>query len=391
MQAIGNLHLTAEKREKLCRDCESLQNSAMSALKRNFQIESQGATFRDVLSIAIAVLSQNGNQADYEMFVYREGFYRGASVSLLLCTLAFVLRAFRQTSIDLGNLHGKLADYKGHKIAQAILTHPHHDHISDCGPLTANEKLHPTLITCPNDKESTDAVDWSRIKNRDGNKSLEKYKKLYAGRELPLQTIEHTSSNSMTQDLEYGLYYIKPAVCEDLHTDDNEYGNSLSVVSYIRYGKNSILLPGDVTPLAMEKILGQTEGAEKRFTVFNKKVQQEHPRWIKETFDQPSLKGRLGEHGLTVLLAPHHGLKSCYSPELYAAIKGGKPDLVAISEMQAPGEGQGEIDGRYQSESGSNGLTVKISGTDEFRRSVTTKGHHILIRMNGTGKTASGK
>jgi len=186
--------------------------------------------------------------------------------------------------------------------------------------------------------------------------------------------------------MEYGIYYVKPSTCEGLHKDDNEYGNSLSIVTYLRYGSQSILFPGDITPLAMEKVLAQSEGVEKRFTVFRKTTQLDHPKWTTETFDQPSLKSRLGTYGLSVLVASHHGLESCYSPELYAAIKGGKPDLVAISEMHSVSDGQGKIDARYQSREGSVGLTVKIGGTDTFRNSVTTKSNHILIRFSGNGK-----
>ena len=293
---------------------------------------------------------------------------------------------FSTADFILDNLHSRLSDYGGKRIAQAILTHPHHDHISDCGPLSENAELHPALITCPNDKDPKDSIDWKRIKNRDGNKSIAKYKKLYEGRELPLQTIVPAAAQTTYQDFEYGLYYVKPSVCAGLHKDDNEYGNSLSIVTYFRYGNQSILFPGDITPLAMEKVLVQSEGVEKRFTVFNQRVQLEHPTWIKQTLDQPSLKERLGTYGLSVLVASHHGLESCYSPELYAAIKDNKPDIVAISEAYAVGEGQGRIDARYQSKDGSKGMTIKLAGNDVFRNSVTTKSNHILIRLSGSGQ-----
>jgi len=58
---------------------------------------------------------------------------------------------FSTSDFILNNLHKLLDDYEGKRIAQAILTHPHHDHISDCGSLRDNQKLHPALITCPND------------------------------------------------------------------------------------------------------------------------------------------------------------------------------------------------------------------------------------------------
>lgn len=293
---------------------------------------------------------------------------------------------FSTSKFLLDHLCPKLDAYENRKIAQAVLTHPHHDHISDCGPLSDNKMLYPALITCPNDKDSSDSVDWTRIKNRDGNKSIAKYKALYDGRKLPLQTIKHTSPYRPALDLEYGLYYVKPSVCDDLHAGDNEYGNSLSIVTYFRYGDQSVLLLGDITPEAMEKLLVQSEGVEKRFTIFSKQAQLDHPRWTSETFDQPSLQSRLKAYGLTVLVAPHHGLESCYSPELYAAMRAGKPEIVAISEAYAVGENQGRIDARYQCADGSSGLTVKLGGVDTFRNSVTTKSNHILIRLTGKGR-----
>jgi len=292
---------------------------------------------------------------------------------------------FSTADFILDNLHQELGEHEKNKIAQAILTHPHHDHISDCGPLSENKKLHPTLITCPNDKDLDDAVKWDRIKNRDGNKSLAKYKALYEKRQPGLQTIKHTSKYTTAHELEYGIYYVRPSVCDVMHKDDNEYGNSLSIVTYLRYGQNSILFPGDITPAAMEKILNQTQGVEKRFTVFSKSAQEAHPRWTTETFDQPSLKSRLKEYGLSVLVASHHGLESCYSPELYSAIKNDKPGIVAISEMYGAGEGQGRIDARYQSKDGSIGQSVKTAGKDEPCHSITTKSNHILIKFNGSG------
>ena len=130
---------------------------------------------------------------------------------------------FSTADFILDNLQAKLDDYGGNRIAQAILTHPHHDHISDCGPLTENKKLYPTLVTCPNDKETADSINWDRINNRDGNKSISKYKKLYEGRHLPLQTIKFDSRRTSFHELEYGIYWVKPSVCDELHSDDNEY------------------------------------------------------------------------------------------------------------------------------------------------------------------------
>jgi len=294
---------------------------------------------------------------------------------------------FSTSEFIVKNLCPYLSTYENRPIAQAILSHPHHDHISDCGSLESRDsKLHPYLLTCPSDRDSRDGfVDWTRIKNIDGNKSLDTYRRLFQNREPGLRTLKYDLQRTTVADLEYGIYYLRPSVCQKLHTNDNEYGNSLSIVTYFRYGNHSILFPGDVTPEAMQRILTESSGVEKRFTIFSRTSQANNPRWTKETFNQPSLKGRLATYGLTVLVAPHHGLESCYSSDLCAAIRSGKPGLVAISEKYAVAEGQGKIHANYQGATASFGMYAKFNGTDKWCNSVTTKSNHILIRMSGTG------
>ena len=97
-----------------------------------------------------------------------------------------------------------------------------------------------------------------------------------------------------------------------------------------------------------------------------------------KTGSQPTLKKLLGQ-GLTVLVAPHHGLESCYSKELFAAMRGSKPSLNVLSERRKAHDGDGTTDARYQSEAGARGLSVDVDGNPAVRRSVSTKnGHHIL-------------
>jgi beta-lactamase superfamily II metal-dependent hydrolase len=274
--------------------------------------------------------------------------------------------------------------YDGRKIAQAVISHPHTDHIRECEELSKPD-LYPALITCPHDKSPEEAVDWSRIKNQDGDRSLKHYRMLFEQRRLPLQTIKHNSINRPKQTFEYGIYYLRPPVCATLHKDDNQYGNAMSMVFYLRYGSNSILIPGDITSEAMQKLLDQTEGVEKRFTIFDAETQRYNPDWHQKTGSQPSLKQRLKDYGLSVLIAPHHGLESCYSSELALALRGGKPQINVISEKRQTHENQGCIHHGYQSEQGASGLTVRFPDKLEKRYSITTKSGHILIRFNGSG------
>lgn len=288
------------------------------------------------------------------------------------------------------NLVPKLDLYKdpqgvNHKIAQAVLSHPHSDHIAQCEALS--DGLSPALLTCPHDKQVDEKLNWERIKNRDGEEGIvDAYKSLYKGRTPPLQTIGYQARWHIP-NLEYGIYYIRPPVCETLHpTDDNAYGNSTSIVFYLRHANNSILFPGDMTPEGMKHILEERRGTEKRYTVFDARWTNDNPTANSRTGSQPGLKSLLQQKGLTVLVAPHHGLESCYSQDLYDSMKGGKPRLVVISERRKAHENDGSTDAAYTSDAGASGLRVRFEGAEDTKTFITTKnGHHIVIVFDSSG------
>jgi hypothetical protein len=176
-------------------------------------------------------------------------------------------------------------------------------------------------------------------------------------------------------------------VCDELHSDDdNKYGNATSIMLYLRHGLNTILFPGDMTPEGMEEILDDGEGVEKRFTTFEPSFSRNHPDWHETTSDQPGLGTLLDEHGLSILVAPHHGLESCFSPILYDTMKDGQPQLVVISEKRHTRPQDGEIHADYRGNKGAIGLNVWKDGKREKTHSLSTvNGHHILIVFNGTG------
>lgn len=284
----------------------------------------------------------------------------------------------------------KYPDANGHRIAQAVLSHPHEDHITNCGVLR-EEGLYPALLTCPNDKTEGERFDWTRHGNPDGTEELiETYKSLYAKRTPPLQSIRYDGTLSLP-NLEYGLYYVRPPVCETLHpSDDNKYGNATSIMLYFRHGGHSILFPGDMTPEGMELVLA--DKAEKRYSRFYNTGAAATADWHLKTGSQPSLRSLLGTHGLTVLLAPHHGLESCYCRELYDAIHAPyptlahKPQLVVISERRKRHENDGNTDERYYGDRGGTGVMATVGGEAKRVSCLGTKaGLHILILFHGTG------
>lgn len=287
------------------------------------------------------------------------------------------------------NFLKKLDDYKEHKIAQAILSHPHEDHVTECEELYDGEEMRPTLVTCPHDKdgsEKDEKLNWNRIKNRDAELK-KRYTTVYEGRKPPLQTIQYDSKLPVPPRLEYGIYYVRPPQVEKLHADDNKYGNGTSIVFYYRHGVHSILVPGDITPECMRQILNEAEGTEKRYTKFDRRFTQEHPNWHEKSFDQPSLRFGLSTDGLSILVAPHHGLESCFCPELFQVMRNNKPMLNIISEKRQLSESDGKVHDFYQKPDGASGLDIVCDGAlERQRRSVSTRnGHHILIIFKGVG------
>ncbi len=283
-----------------------------------------------------------------------------------------------------------LDGYKDKPVAQRFVSHPHADHLTDIGcvkdPDEERSPFNAALHTCPHDKSGAaqpEALDWDRIKNPGGSEdNVEIYKSLYARRALPLQTIQYDSTRS-AMNVEYGLYYVRPPVVAGLFpTDDQEYGNGTSLVVYYRHSIHSILLTGDINPDTLKRILEERTGLEKRYTVFERSWAATYPHWHDVTGNQPALKRLLGDNGLSILLAPHHGLESGFSEDLYKAIKGGKPGLVAISEKRHKKDTDGTVHPKYRTSDGAVGQYVSIEGKVEKRYSVSTQsGHHMLFQF----------
>jgi hypothetical protein len=99
LQAVGNLHVRAENRRKLCRDCHTLQTVAVEALKNKYQITTVCRSLSDVTALAFAIMSQTGKSDAYEVFVYREGFYRAGYLGFAMLAFSFLLRTINTTFI----------------------------------------------------------------------------------------------------------------------------------------------------------------------------------------------------------------------------------------------------------------------------------------------------
>jgi beta-lactamase superfamily II metal-dependent hydrolase len=285
-------------------------------------------------------------------------------------------------------------------IPQIIVSHPHNDHIGEIVKLKRNvtgdddigDKLHPHLLTCPHDippKEGQrdERFDFGRMGDATDTEELKHYRSLFKGRTPPLLSLEPTVE---CEGFEYGIFYVRPPEVEKIHDADQDYINGSSVCLYLKYGDNSILIPGDITPAVLERIIDGGAGVQRRYTVFSD--EDYNKDWSRMNSDQPSLKNLLKEHGLTVLVAPHHGLESSFPERLYKVVKGGKPDFVVISERRKSKDAPGTVDQRYQSEDGSKGVTIDVDGDNdegddgEGRHSLGTRsGYHIAIAFPRDG------
>ncbi|MHA1973120.1 MAG: MBL fold metallo-hydrolase [Candidatus Hodarchaeales archaeon] len=278
------------------------------------------------------------------------------------------------------NLLEKIAKYNDQNFGQILITHPHADHISDIQSLS---DFSYSLITCPHNKSEEEKFDFSVLES---HKNLDTYLKLINHRNLPLQTIQYSSRYTSPINAEYGIYYIRPPkIKSSIFENDNfKYTNASSIVFYFKYGNNSILIPGDQLPESFEYLLDKTDGVEKRYSILS--YEGKFKDWHYKTSDQPSLKSVLLESGLSVLIAPHHGLESGFSTRLYECIKDNKPNIVIISEKRHLNDSDGSIDSRYQSCNGSKGHSAIIDGVHtENNYSLTTRNnHHFLVKFTST-------
>lgn len=275
-------------------------------------------------------------------------------------------------------------------VAQMICSHPHHDHIQEAPLVNESEVIKNALITLPHHLQVTgqqdERLDFRRIERDDNRDIMAEYRKLYEKRKPPLQTLNPDLVPPMTEDVVTAVYYMRPPAVSSVHANnDHHYGNGVSICLYIRHGKHTIWIPGDVTPEVHRHLIEGTQWVEKRYSDFSSSAGRYVSDYHSRTSTQPSVRNIFKDHGLSLLLAPHHGLESCFCQEIFDAIPGGKPWLNIVSEKRHTGENDGSIDARYSDEFHAAGGPVNIDGYSEFRRKVSTQnGHNILLVLGGT-------
>ncbi len=276
------------------------------------------------------------------------------------------------------------------KIAQSVLSHPHLDHIRDIDRLM---KLNPSLHTCPNDKDPIDGwpderVNWDLVDNAEDEEDLiGKYRAAYKERSLPLRVFDF---GDVVSNFAYSLFYIRPPVSED-RLPKADYTNNLSVFSQIQYGGSNLFIGGDIMASGMKHVLA--EGSEVRVT-----GDGIHTDAADRTSDRVLFR-KWAKAGYSIFVAPHHGLKSAYSQELFDHLRDNNATikLNVISEKSNTGDGQGDIHPAYQKKSDvvqGRSVLLRVETDDgewdiksEERCSLTTRSDgHVLVAMYRTAK-----
>lgn len=234
-----------------------------------------------------------------------------------------------------------------YQIDQLIISHPHNDHISDL--INFNEYFHPALVTCPNDNDGmaeTDKINWDLITNPNDIYVKFLRKNVLPGRKPPLISCHPHLS----------LFWIPPKTseeCDDLNKVN--YSNNISLVCYIYFNNNSILLPGDIMKDGMAWLINNSN----------------------------SFKNTLAK-GIDFLIAPHHGLKTSFSTELFNCIPNNKiKRLNIVSEKTVTEDSNRVVDSRYSNSyycEGRNNLSTPESIVCQRK----TSSGHILLDFNNS-------
>lgn len=219
------------------------------------------------------------------------------------------------------------------RVDSLIVTHPHEDHLDD---IFALSPLPLSMFTRPTHLSEADV----RANNDNPGPALDKYFELsdsITGR-IDSSNDMHASHNTGGLSLEH--FFPRASSKSNL--------NNHSIVSVASYSGFKILIPGDNEAASWKELLEDRN--------FVNSVQ-----------------------GTDVLVAPHHGRESGFSPELFNHIS---PRLTVVSDGPA---GSTSVTDRYSARS-SGAKVEKRSGGSDTKKCVTTRSNGVVsIRVEDSG------
>lgn len=249
-----------------------------------------------------------------------------------------------------------------YKVDQLIISHLHKDHISAITDFY--QYFSPDLLTCPNDKHNqpTDEIlNWELLNIDTDDESVKTIKEMWENRRPPLTTSINIGANA-----EQNIFWIPPKIVESTNALRNEsYANNTSLLSVYRINGHTVLLPGDLQKEGIKHLL------ENDYHDY-----ENHRSAARET-----LKNILTKHRVCVLVAPHHGLESAFSVDLFQIMYSGKTRCLNIisEKINNPDENR-NVDSRYSSQiycDGDNNLLSTNNSPNNYQRK--TSGGHICI------------
>ncbi|HUW71897.1 MAG TPA: hypothetical protein VMV66_01735 [Candidatus Humimicrobiaceae bacterium] len=258
-------------------------------------------------------------------------------------------RSFRNTDV--------IENTDKYYIDQLFLSHLDNDHISDYENF--REKFHPDYMTCPNDNDTQDSIFKIVIKfftgvDKPRDLAISDMRKRFSDRPNPYGM---SPSNPLVSTVpEIKLFYIKPTECEGSDDLEPKYSNNISLLLFFHVGNKTILMPGDILKEGMEYLINKN----------------------------PDFKKQLNNFGIDFLVAPHHGLVTAFSEQLFREIRGNKTRLNIISEKvreDDSDENRSDVDKRYYDSGYSTGENSLK------QNAVKTSMGHIIIDL----ETAEGE
>ena len=205
-------------------------------------------------------------------------------------------------------------------IDQLFLSHLDRDHISDYSKFS--KSFYAQIMTCPNN-------------NRGLRSEFQVHEELLGGElETRESVLQHMRNKRRVEDHfnplfsvipSTSIYYLTPEYCYNEPDLKASYANNISIAIYIRVGDKTVLFPGDLMKTGMSNLIN-TNG---------------------------QFKYNLNRDGVDYLIAPHHGLQTSFSQDLFDNITGNKTRLNIISEKTRSTESlenRSNVDTRYYEE-----------------------------------------
>ena len=251
--------------------------------------------------------------------------------------------------------HLSLPTYSEQKkrISQLVISHPHNDHLTALKDF--DKAFYTDLLTVPNDIDHPQQVylgkvNWDLLTNQNSEFTDYLRNNMFPGRTPPLKATEKDKSDNFFLK----IFYLLPGVCENSEDlDKNNYSNNLSIIMRLNYKGWVVLFCGDMMKDGMAKLIK----------------------------DDESFRNSLSNIGVDFLIAPHHGLRSAFSTELFNTLKM-KPKLNIISEKPTSRDSNEITDDRYGLPQYASGIQARIKGDKENKRKIRTSVvGHIRISL----------